>query len=354
MVASSCQTLAKRSQSPASRHSAQFSIRSRISLRSSRSVMRGLWFIKATVEHGAPPTWHQTQRAPSVRAPGVARPSGAGYGEAQMQVLDERQAGLVRSVCELIVPGCARTGAEVYVDALLAHMPDADRDHALAAFEALAEPAAAGPDKLGERQLDPRVPARAGAGLRGLLQRLRGPGRVRARRLAGDRLRPTAGHAAEQGLVVPGSGRMNERFDVVVVGSGAGGGVVAGELAEAGVSVLLLESGPAQDGRRLHALGGACQSRAVVAAGVRRAARPRRAAADHASAATASAAPPRSTPRSRYGRRRRTTRSGTGPAGCSATAANRSPRATCSRTSSAPNAGWGCANAATGNSASRP
>jgi choline dehydrogenase-like flavoprotein len=37
---------------------------------------------------------------------------------------------------------------------------------------------------------------------------------------------------------------MRDRFDVVVVGSGAGGGVVAGELAERGRDVLLLEVGP--------------------------------------------------------------------------------------------------------------
>jgi hypothetical protein len=72
-----------------------------------------------------------------------------------LQVLDERRSGLVRSVCELIVPGCARVGAEVYVDALLARMPDEARAGALAAFDSLEQAASGGARTLGERSLTP-------------------------------------------------------------------------------------------------------------------------------------------------------------------------------------------------------
>jgi hypothetical protein len=72
-----------------------------------------------------------------------------------MLVLDERRAALVRSVCELIVPGSARVGPEIYVDGLLARMPDDARAGALAAFDALEQPAAGGAQTLGERSLTP-------------------------------------------------------------------------------------------------------------------------------------------------------------------------------------------------------
>jgi hypothetical protein len=72
-----------------------------------------------------------------------------------LHVLDENRAASVRTVCELIVPGCARTGAEVYIDALLARMADEPRAGVLAAFDELAGPAAAGRDALAEHALSP-------------------------------------------------------------------------------------------------------------------------------------------------------------------------------------------------------
>jgi hypothetical protein len=72
-----------------------------------------------------------------------------------MQVLDERSADVVRRLCELIVPGSERVGPEVYIDALLARMPDERRGHALGAIAALEQSAAAGADALAEHQFTP-------------------------------------------------------------------------------------------------------------------------------------------------------------------------------------------------------
>jgi hypothetical protein len=54
-----------------------------------------------------------------------------------MKVLDDHQAAVVRSLCDLMLPGCARVWPEVYIDALLAGMPDAVRGQALGAIAAL-------------------------------------------------------------------------------------------------------------------------------------------------------------------------------------------------------------------------
>ena len=69
-----------------------------------------------------------------------------------MHVLDEHTAGVVRSLCELIVPGSGRVGPEVYIDAVLAGWPDGQRGAALAAIGALEQAAADGSEALAEHQ----------------------------------------------------------------------------------------------------------------------------------------------------------------------------------------------------------
>jgi hypothetical protein len=55
-----------------------------------------------------------------------------------LQVLDAETAEMVAGVCDAIVPGSARVRPEIYVDALLARMPEPQRDAAVAAFAELA------------------------------------------------------------------------------------------------------------------------------------------------------------------------------------------------------------------------
>ena len=71
------------------------------------------------------------------------------------KVLDDRTAAVVDALCEAIVPGSARVGPGVYVDAVLARMGEAERRAALAAIDTLAEPVASGPEALAERARTP-------------------------------------------------------------------------------------------------------------------------------------------------------------------------------------------------------
>jgi hypothetical protein len=72
-----------------------------------------------------------------------------------MHVLDDHRAGVVRSLCELIVPGSGRVWPEVYIDALLARMPERDRAVALAAVDSLEPAARAGAGALAEHAFTP-------------------------------------------------------------------------------------------------------------------------------------------------------------------------------------------------------
>jgi hypothetical protein len=72
-----------------------------------------------------------------------------------MLVLNDHRSQVVRSLCELIVPGSARVAPEVYVDALLARMPEDQREATLAAFDALEQPAAGGVEALAEQSFTP-------------------------------------------------------------------------------------------------------------------------------------------------------------------------------------------------------
>jgi hypothetical protein len=67
-------------------------------------------------------------------------------------VLDEQRAAALEALCELIVPGSARVGPVVYIDALLALMPEPVRDGALASIDALTPPTA---ETLAEKERTP-------------------------------------------------------------------------------------------------------------------------------------------------------------------------------------------------------
>ena len=157
---------------------------------------------------------------------------------AALQVLDAETARMVEGVCDAIVPGSARVRPAVYVDALLARMDEGPRAAALAAFASLADGA------IEERVGTPEFLQARALAIEAFYSDFVGARRRRDGCVGRDRLQHAPRHAPGEGLVLPRDRMSGERFDAVVVGSGAGGGVVAGELADSGRRVLLLELGP--------------------------------------------------------------------------------------------------------------
>jgi hypothetical protein len=71
------------------------------------------------------------------------------------EILDEGRRASLESLCEAIVPGSARVEPVVYIEALLARMPEPARDETLAAIDSLADVADGGAEALRERALTP-------------------------------------------------------------------------------------------------------------------------------------------------------------------------------------------------------
>ena len=155
---------------------------------------------------------------------------------ADLQVLDAETARMVERVCDAIVPGSARVRPAVYVDALLARMDEGTRRRR-------SRRSRRSPGEIEEHVGTPEFLRVRALAIEAFYSDFVAPGVDATGAWAEIDFNTPARDATREGLVLPGD-RMNERFDVVVVGSGAGGGVVAGELAERGRRVLLLETGP--------------------------------------------------------------------------------------------------------------
>jgi hypothetical protein len=73
----------------------------------------------------------------------------------QLRTLDGAQAQALERLCDLIVPGSARVGPALYIDAQLAAMAPAVREGVIASIESLGEIATAGADALAPHALSP-------------------------------------------------------------------------------------------------------------------------------------------------------------------------------------------------------
>jgi hypothetical protein len=73
----------------------------------------------------------------------------------ELHNLDPGRAAVLQSLCDAIVPGSARVGPLVYIDALMSRMAAAEREAVRASIDALSEPAAGGGRALAAHALTP-------------------------------------------------------------------------------------------------------------------------------------------------------------------------------------------------------
>ena len=73
----------------------------------------------------------------------------------ELRNLDPDRAATLAKLCEAIVPGSARVGPVVYIDALLSRMPVGERDAVIGGIDALADAAAGGEPALREHATEP-------------------------------------------------------------------------------------------------------------------------------------------------------------------------------------------------------
>jgi hypothetical protein len=72
-----------------------------------------------------------------------------------LRTLDAAQAAALERLCDVIVPGSARVGPAVYIDAVLAGMPPAPREEIIASIEELGALAEGGAQALAPHALTP-------------------------------------------------------------------------------------------------------------------------------------------------------------------------------------------------------
>jgi hypothetical protein len=73
----------------------------------------------------------------------------------ELRNLDEHRATVLATLCELIVPGSGRVEPAVYIDAVMALMPPAQKEGVLASIDVLEAPAEGGAEALRRVALTP-------------------------------------------------------------------------------------------------------------------------------------------------------------------------------------------------------